>query len=311
MNSAETKQKIVAAVKNGFGSIAGIKRESGIEAFRDITDMISELIDQKEIRRVSKGDLVAYFPYSKMPSSFYFAGGGRVEAEYVEGFTPRDDAAKAAEMTGQAAFNRPFSENGAKMTNNRGPIGKQKPSSPDMDLAEVERVAREGMTAKQAAEHFGMTLFVFKNRLTAKTGRFAPVREAWYRGRKAAGVNGRGTKKGERRGPRQTVKKAEALAFEPFIGQAGGVAVDGEVVAGNEVAAPPKVRPEFEELDAFVQTVKKRQAGHVHHRHIDLKNGGQIVVGFEGNVFDCTPNELLFICDLGERLRSYEQEVTA
>jgi DNA-binding MarR family transcriptional regulator len=57
----------------------------------------------------------------------------------------------------------------------------------DLDVDEVERLAREGKTAKEAAADLGMTYFVFKNRLNAKTGPNKPIRDAWYRGRKAAG----------------------------------------------------------------------------------------------------------------------------
>jgi hypothetical protein len=71
------------------------------------------------------------------------------------------------------------------------PVKRQRPAlngkSPDLDVDEVERLAREGKTAKEAAAALGMTYFVFKNRLNAKTGPNKPIRDAWYRGRKAAG----------------------------------------------------------------------------------------------------------------------------
>jgi hypothetical protein len=59
--------------------------------------------------------------------------------------------------------------------------------SADLDVDEVERLAREGKTAKEAAADLGMTYFVFKNRLNAKTGPNKPIRDAWYRGKEAAG----------------------------------------------------------------------------------------------------------------------------
>ena len=366
MNSAELaidlRPQILKAIDAGYRTIGQIKHNIGVSPATDISIYLDTMLTDEEIEKNSNGTFTAFYRPGQRVKRMWLEN-GRVETEFDGDAPVRDDRAKAAELGGRAEFNQPFSENGAKLTENRGAIGKQRPESPDMDLAEVERCAREGMTVKKAAEHFGMTLFVFKNRLTAKKGRFAPVREAWYRGRKAAGIEDRGTKKGEKRGPYKAKKKTEDVSpakkakKHEYISGVGKNIKDSRVRADSAddqlvflcqscgskfsywhlnddgvckscmknipldkaaekdavTISGPQPRPylKWPELDAFVQTVKKRQPVRVHHRHIDLKNGGQIVVGFEGNIFDLTPNELLFICDMGERLRTFEQEVAA
>jgi DNA-binding MarR family transcriptional regulator len=320
LTQEEQAELVLKAIDDKYRSLDGLKRRVGFAAWFDAEDLLVGMCMKHVIRKEWQGDLTAYFRYEDKPLRFWRIGDGRIDAEFDPSFMPRDETAKAEELSD---FTRkmlyPTNKPGALVINDEvddfdpddeevaTPIGKpesafetkagaqngtssevkknatrasrgnykkaspidkaqlqqlaeteqntkaiaaglgvsqshlykefdkvptlrdiydrgrrkfatsqghtvediggrprksvnrsqkqaDRPATPaartangpDLDVDEVERLAREGYTAKQAAEHFGMTVFVFKNRLSGKTGPNKPIREAWYRGKGAA-----------------------------------------------------------------------------------------------------------------------------
>lgn len=309
LTEKDQRELILKAIDEKYRTFVGIQKRVGFPTWYPMDGILAGMIIDYVLRREDKGDVTAYFRYKTKPLNFWRIGDGQIEAEFDQGFVPRDEAAKAEELgdftrkllypTGKpgastlddeiedfdpdqddAPIARPTSPFTERVSQNAGtpkvkknarppsrgsyrkasPIDRthlqrfsetepntksiaaklgisqshlykefdkdpnlrdiydrgrrkfatsqghavediggrprkavkrpatpqERPISgkgPDLDVDEVERVAREGFTIKDAAEHFGMTMFVFKNRLNAKKGPMKPIRDAWYRGK--------------------------------------------------------------------------------------------------------------------------------
>ncbi len=313
LKEPEQRELVLIAVREKYGTIDGIKKRVGFPAWFDTTELLAGMCVDYKIRKETKGDLAAYFLYEDKPLRFWRIGDGRIDFEKDPNFVPRDESAKAAEMSNpwvnypdkkkdaidvdddfdpddedvstpigkpagafetkagaqngasnevkknatparakrtggryayreisteqmetaaaksskfadicgalnlsqsalykkldedpdlKAAYKRgiamrsrpadaaPGKKNGRPMKESDRPAKQQErpAESPELDLDEVERLAKAGYTIKAAAKELGVNLFVFKNRLTAKKGPLKAIGDAWRRGKAAVDI---------------------------------------------------------------------------------------------------------------------------
>jgi hypothetical protein len=104
LKEPEQRELVLKAIDEKYRTLDGIKRRVGFPAWFDMTELLAGMNVDHLIRKESKGDLAAYFRYNDKPLRFWRIGDGRIEAEFDPDFMPRDEAAKAEEFAGRAAW---------------------------------------------------------------------------------------------------------------------------------------------------------------------------------------------------------------
>lgn len=209
------------------------------------------------------------------------------------------------------------------------PIGNRRPiqkKQPEVEPRYVEELASQGLTAKEAAERLGLTLFVFKNRLASpragnKAGNWPEIREAWYRGVERSKENGlRGhSRKPQNERIRETGDQApqqiedELEAAETTRTGLIKLNPDPENGSGNVIAAPdePGPEPDMPRVVAghleFIELTPR--PSDLHFRQVDLKGGGRLEIGFRGNFFDLNREDRELLDLVAELVRGYPGSV--
>jgi hypothetical protein len=166
-------------------------------------------------------------------------------------------------------------------------LGNVKP--PHVDPKTVEQFASEGKSARELAEHCGVKLASLKNYLANPSARDLPVAEAWKRGKQLAIDNG--------------VKLGRSA---PKMRR--------ETTNGHVPSKPtPKVKaPEpIAQISTSSEEPKDATPKSVHSRYVTLERGGQILVAYEGIIFDLTASERELIGELADVLTKFEEAKTA
>jgi hypothetical protein len=91
-------QRVLSAIDGGYRTFVSLTIQLNVPP-HDLDLLLAGMISDRLIRKESKGDLDAYFRFEQKPVRFWRSGGGRVDAEFDTDFVPRDETAKAEEMS--------------------------------------------------------------------------------------------------------------------------------------------------------------------------------------------------------------------
>lgn len=187
------EQRVLSAIDGGYRTFLGLVLQLGIP-MNDLDLLLAGMVSDRLIRKESKGDLDAYFRFEQRPVKFWRSGGGRVDAEFDTDFVPRDETAKAEEMSkfyiksdGEQEAARSsqtpstFAQNGAsseveKEATTRSHYKKKAP----VDKTLLEQFASTESNAKLVAEKLGMS----QAHMYKEFHRDPDVRKAFDRGRR-------------------------------------------------------------------------------------------------------------------------------
>jgi len=93
------KPKILDAIAQKFCTLPQIKKYAGIERSFDASDLLTWMLDNKEIVRLENANLTAYFLPEKVPVRFWSNGDGGVGVEFAEKKTEKNHDPKFIEVS--------------------------------------------------------------------------------------------------------------------------------------------------------------------------------------------------------------------
>jgi len=94
---AKAKLLVRKAIAKGYCEYGAIHKFLKLPPTEDVQPLLDQLCVEHAIRRCETS-FVAYFLYEQNPLRFWRIGSGKVEAEFMKGFTPRDEEKKAEEL---------------------------------------------------------------------------------------------------------------------------------------------------------------------------------------------------------------------
>lgn len=208
------------------------------------------------------------------------------------------------------------------------PIGNRRPVQkiqPELDPKYVEELASQGLTAKEAAEKLGLTLYVFKNRLASlragnKTGNWPEIREAWYRGverSKKSGLRGKSRKpQADRVGeadeplPRSIDDEREpAGTTEKSLIKLNR---DSDTLSEKGISTSHQELPVGipQIFDGSLEFLDLRSPSTpLDVRRIELAGGAKLEIGFDGNFFDLDRDDRELLGFVAELIQGYPKGV--
>jgi len=155
------KPKILDAIAQKFCTLPQIKKYAGIERSFDVSDLLTWMLDNKEIVRLENANLTAYFLPEKVSVKFWSNGDGRVGVEYSE---------KAVEKIAEKTSGKKFIE----------------VSEADVEFHASKAEGRKLMEIqRQVASNLGLGL----STLMKKFKDFPELKAAFERGRKTYHAN--------------------------------------------------------------------------------------------------------------------------
>ncbi|MBS1793620.1 MAG: hypothetical protein JSS81_07195 [Acidobacteria bacterium] len=177
LNTPETKEKILNAIRAGFKSLPGIKRHAGFERSDDLTDALEDLQHDSVIRKFTNSELSAYFESPDKPRHFWQETDGTVGAEMEEILDePDEDPEEEEETKVNTTTPKP-----AKPALAQKP--KYRPKKIGIDLEKLRELAKQGRSQVKIAEALGLKSATFASRL----GREPELRKILEEAAKAGG----------------------------------------------------------------------------------------------------------------------------
>jgi hypothetical protein len=197
---------VLQAIDEKYRTYGGIKKRVGFPASYNIEGLLAGMCLAKgakaaKLRRESKADLTGFFRYESKPLNFWRIGDGRIDAEFDPDFKPRDEIAKAEEMSTwrimpetaeqqlqQARKPQVLEEVGEmpetfreELVGDPGPVAQNKGRQPrPLDLETVEKLAAALKTKESIARALGFTRYPA---LKARLDKDEDLRNAYERGR--------------------------------------------------------------------------------------------------------------------------------
>ena len=177
LNTPETKEKILNAIRAGFKSLPGIKRHAGFERSDDLTDALEDLQHDSVIKKFTNPELSAYFECPEKPRCFWQETDGTVGAE-LENLDEPDEDPEEEEETEVEELKSPKP---AKPALAQKP--KYRPKKIGIDLEKLRELAEQGLSQVKIAEALGLKSATFATRL----GREPELRKILEEAAKAGG----------------------------------------------------------------------------------------------------------------------------
>jgi hypothetical protein len=262
-----TDEQIFNCLDAGYRVINGIRIKLGC-GIESLQYKLDEMVDENEMQRLRSGGVFAYFRNDEHPARFYLIGGGKVRVEWAGDDEPQEEK----EMEKAAIPQQPAISNGK---------GHHGPGRGNIIVFSAERL--EELASTETSKLAVAKALGYGNSCTPLDRRMKldpQLKAAYDRG--CAKRNGSAPRK---RGPYKAATKKEISVKTP----------SHQVQQATEI-------PTQELENVHIREVSNP----VSHRFINLSRGGQLLVGYEGSVFDLTSGDWQLIEQITSLMNKFE-----